>query len=143
MHGESESEVGAPVGGWSPDGRLLLVLADDETARVLDVVTGVEVSRLKGHKAPAGSSSTEATWSSNGSKAATFGNDKTVPLWDAGTGPAIATVVGHTRWFSSVVWSPGGSRLLTTQSDGTTRIDDAWAGAQVPNLKVEKGVTVR
>ena len=46
---------------------------------------------------------------------------------------------GHTKYVTSVSWSPDGSRIATASRDGTARVWDAASGAEALTLKGHTG----
>jgi len=55
------------------------------------------------------------------------------------TPPAHFTYRGHTRYVSSVAWSPDGQRIASASGDGTVQVWDAYTGAHVLTYRGHKG----
>ncbi|MFI9202804.1 WD40 repeat domain-containing protein [Streptomyces sp. NPDC053048] len=65
-------------------------------------------------------------YSLDGRTLATAGADGTVRLWDTKTHRPIATLTGHTKGVTGVVFSPDGRTVATTSADRTIRL---WSAA--------------
>ena len=63
---------------FSPDGRQVVTVSSDRTARLWEVASGKEIAVLKGHDGPVWS----AAFSPNGRQVVTASGDKTARLWD-------------------------------------------------------------
>jgi WD40 repeat protein len=114
---------GADVEGvaFSPDGRLLAMALDDETAVLWDAATGERTAVLKGHDGRV----RHVAFAPDGKTLATAGSrDRVVALWDAATGKRLATGEGHTADVSAVLFAPDGKTLLSVGGDGTVRVWD-------------------
>jgi tRNA A-37 threonylcarbamoyl transferase component Bud32 len=115
---------------FTPDGRRLVTVSQDNTARVWDVKNGAELKVLKGHtKAVRG-----LTVLPDGRRAATAGWDGTVRLWDLDSGEQLRQYVGHSDEVWSVTCNADGSRLLTGGKDHTVRLWDVETGAELKRL---------
>jgi len=55
--------------------------------------------------------------------------------WDA----VLQTLEGHTRWVTSVAFSPDGKQVVSGSSDETVRLWDAATGALLQTLKGHSG----
>jgi len=115
LSGHSESLYSV---AWSPGGKRLATGSHDNTAKVWDAETGMELLTLSGHT---GSVSSVA-WSLDGKRLATGSWDNTAKVWDAETGMELLTLSGHTGSVSSVAWSLDGKRLATGSWDNTARV---------------------
>ena len=60
---------------------------------------------------------------------------RAVILRSAANGQTIATLAGHSRVVSRLVFDAAGTRLLTTSYDGLAKIWDAHTGATVATLR--------
>jgi tetratricopeptide (TPR) repeat protein len=116
---------------FSPDGRRVVTVSEDGTARVWDAGTGEAVTPALKH---AGGVS-RASFSPDGQLLVTAGGD-TAQVWDAITGEPVTPPLKHKASIQEVAFSPDGRRVVTAGSDGTARVWDAGTGEAVtPALK--------
>jgi WD40 repeat protein len=115
----------------SADGRRVLTGADDFTARLWDVQTGMTLHTFSGHTDQVRS----VALSSDGRRAVTGSMDNTARLWDAETGQVLRTFTGHTLYINSVALSNDGRRLLTASGDSTARLWDVETGKTLQTFK--------
>ncbi len=109
---------------FSPDGRRLLTISRDHTARVWETRTGNLISTLR-HNANVPS----AQFSPNGQLVATACEDKLARIWDLNTGQSLPLIHEGIVWL--VRFSPDSSKLVTAGWDGTARIWDAKTGIEL------------
>src|SRR4029434_10715980 len=72
----------------SPDGQTLASTSADKTVKIWNVVTGREITTLRGHTDDIG----VVEFAPDGKELATASSDKTVKLWDAVTWRELVTV---------------------------------------------------
>ncbi len=123
--------IGLPREPFSPDGRSVVVLRQDDTAAVWQIEGPREVAILDGHAAPL----TDASFSPDGRRVATAANDKTAVVWDAATAKKIARLEGHEKAVREVRFSADGTRTLTIGEDRTVRVWDAASGGGIATLR--------
>ncbi|KIM34762.1 hypothetical protein M413DRAFT_33045 [Hebeloma cylindrosporum] len=87
---QTDSEVKAIA--YSSDGNYIVSGSDDNSVRVWDALTGVELKQLNGHT----SQVTSVAFSSDGSHIVSGSWDKSVRVWDALTGAELKQLNGHT-----------------------------------------------
>ena len=112
---------GVNSAGFSPDGSLIVTSSGDQTAKVWDARSGVEVRTLKGHTAGV----TSASFSPDGARIVTASHDKTAKLWDARSGALVLTLKGRAAGVTSASFSPDGVRIVTGSVDAAAIVWDA------------------
>jgi WD40 repeat protein len=118
---------------FSADGRLMVTVGADGTARVWNATTGTQLVTFGAHVST-------ARFSPDGSQVVvTASMDKTARVWDAKTGSQQAVLSGHEGAVWSAEWSPDGSRIATASSDKTARVWDAKTGSQQAVLSGHEG----
>jgi WD40 repeat protein len=101
---------------FSPDGRSVLAVWMDYTARVWDLGTGQALMQPLRHSGFVDS----AQFSSDGQRVVTASWDKTARVWDARTGQPLSEPLRHNGAVRSAQFSPDGRRVVTiTQSTVT------------------------
>lgn len=128
--------VGLPREPFSPDGKSIVVLRQDDTAAVWQIEGPREIVILDGHSAPP----TDASFSPDGKRVATAAKDKTVVVWDAATAKKIVKLEGHEKAIDQVGFSPDGARILTVGRDRTVRVWDAASGGAIATLRHQADV---
>ncbi len=118
---------------FSPNGKFLASLGDDNTVILLDVDSGLLTRTLTGH-APGVQSVPfpgvqSVAFSPDGKFLASGGNDKTVQLWDVDSGALRQTLTGHADAIESIAFSPDGKLLASGGGDKTVKLWDAGSGA--------------
>jgi WD40 repeat protein len=132
---------------FSPDGSRLASAADDNTARIWDVATGLEQLRVTHGHVPrplasltSRSSVKAVAFSPDGTRLATASVDKTARIWDATTTGLQQLQVRHDDSVGAVAFSPDGTRLATASKDKTARIWDARTGQQQLQVRHDDSV---
>jgi WD40 repeat protein/tetratricopeptide (TPR) repeat protein len=111
---------------FSPDGRHLLVMSTDQTARVWDAASGVPSSPPLTHGGPL----RLATFSPNGRHMLTVSDDRTVRLWDLTNLPTSCPPLKHAYGVMEAIFSPDASQVLTI-GNGEVQVFDAGTGRRV------------
>jgi WD40 repeat protein len=109
----------------SPDGRRFLAGDRENTVRLWDVDSGVELARLR-VETPAGGSAPEIlclAFAPDGRRAA-GGGLGWLRLWELDTFTQLQAFQGHTARVTSVAFSPDGARLLSASSDPVGGLDN-------------------
>ena len=133
----NDKPVAALVDAWfSPDGAQLVTVGTDDKVRVWSVATGESVSDH-----PYAGTMTALALSSDGTQVVVAGKEGVVSIRDAASGQVLATMVGHTRPASTLVFSGDGTRLATGSDDETARVWDVTTGRQLAVLPHEGAVT--
>lgn len=115
---------------FAPDGRRLVTVSDDQTARVWDAQTGASLFELRGHQRPV----RFAAFSRDGRYVVTTSLDKTARVWEVATGREVAVLEGHSENVLRATFSPDGGLVATASADNTARVWDARSGRQIHNL---------
>ena len=108
-------ESPVPSVEYSPDGRMIATVSQDETVRLWDAVAGKLIMTLEGH--------TDEVWgvafSPDGKTLASVGDDKVALLWDVQTGDLKIKTEELDDLLWGVAFSPDGIRrwrsALTTE----------------------------
>jgi WD40 repeat protein len=97
------------------DGRRLATASADQTVRILDARTGVEVARL-----PHEASVTSVSFSPDGALLATT-SGAAARLWDLVTRTEVV-LLSHREEVGATAFSPDGTAMATASSDGAVRV---------------------
>ncbi|MBW4472485.1 MAG: caspase family protein [Stenomitos rutilans HA7619-LM2] len=109
---------------FSPDGRTLLGVGNDQTIYVWDVSSRKLLQRLQGHE----DIIEQAQFSPDSQRVLSASRDRTARIWHIGSGKLMATLY-HRDVISSAHFSPDGQLVAISSWDGTARILDAATGA--------------
>ena len=113
----------------SPDESKIISGSDDNTIRVWDASTGIEIlTPLRGHDG----SITSIAFSFDGSKITSGLHDRTVRVWDASSGIEILPPLrSHRDSIYSIALSPDGSKIISGSADKTIRVWNASTGIEI------------
>ena len=114
---------------FSPDGTKIVSGSDDNTIRIWDVKTGLQIGKpLTGHASFVNS----VSFSPDGTKIVSGSDDETIRIWDTKTGTQIGEpLTEHTSCVNSVSFSPDGTKIASGSNDKTIRIWDVKTGLQI------------
>jgi WD40 repeat protein len=114
---------------FSPDGRHIVTVYHDGTARLWEASTGKQLVHMK-----VPDETTDAEFSPDGQRIVTAGGDGTARVWEASTGRQLSQMNGHNALVISASFSPDGKQVLTTSDDHTVRVWEASTGNQVAKM---------
>jgi WD40 repeat protein len=134
--------IGHARGVWAvaltPDGRRAVSASRDNTLKVWDVQTGVELWTLSGHTEAV----TGVAISGDGRRAVSSSSDKTLRVWDLVRGREIRTLTGHSDAVPSVALTPDGARAVSASRDTTLKVWDLTTGEDVRTLTGHSGPVI-
>jgi WD40 repeat protein len=112
---------------FSPDGKSVVTISDDRTAKVWDIQSGREITTLRGHQDVL----TAVQFNPAGDRIITTSADKTARLWNAKSGQEIMKFVGHQGKIQTVRVSRDGRQMITASIDRTARLWDIQSGREI------------
>lgn len=118
------------VAACSPDGRIVASGGTDNTVKLWDQQSGLELRSLQGH--------TDAVqaiaFSPDGRLLATAGTDQQILLWDLATGRMLRRLMGHQSTVTSLAFSRDGRLLASGAMDETIRVWDPTTGRPLQKI---------
>jgi len=120
----------AETARFSPDGRQVLSVSREESARIWDATTGRLVAMLA-HSGRILS----AHYSPDGQRIVTASADGTARVWNAMDGTRVTSLLGHTNKVHWAEFSADGRSVVTASSDMTARVWDAASGTLIRELR--------
>ena len=115
----------------SPDDRLLASASADNTIRLWDVTSGLELRALTGHRGWIKC----VAFSRDGKLIASGSNDKTIKLWDVATGRELHSLEGHLAPVESLAFSNDGRWLASGSADNNAKLWEVASAREVNTLK--------
>ena len=109
---------------FSPDGKTVLTVSSDRTARLWDASTGSPVGQPLRHKGR----TLYGTFAPDGQTVLTTSRDGEARLWDARTGALMHELSGHEGEVSHGVFSRDGKTIVTVGDDQKIRVWDVASG---------------
>src|SRR5262245_40584028 len=106
------------------DGRWLASGGADNSIRIWDLKSGLELRALLGHQSWVRSLAV----SNNSELLASGSNDRTIKLWNVSSGRETVALKGHEGAVEAVLFSPDDRWIASGSSDTTTRIWDPASG---------------
>ena len=144
-----DAESGKPVGepmrdlgevrsaSFSPDGRLIVSAAHDETF-VWDVETGKQVGSIP-HPGQGLGQDLTASFSPDGRRIVSGANGYAVRVWDAKSDNPLGKLMLHQGVVTAASFSPDGRRIVTASRDNTARVWDAESGKPIGEPMLHRG----
>jgi len=115
---------------YSPDGTMILTVATDQTARVWDSRTGVQLTPSLHHD----DGVVSGVFSHDGRRIATGTESGKIAIWDARTGEKLASSMELLGSAWSVSFSPDGKVIAAASDAGKVRTWDAATGKPLSPL---------
>jgi WD40 repeat protein len=116
----------------SPDGRLVLKINKDNTARVYDAKSGEPLTPPLAHHGEIA----YVAFNSDGERIVTASMDQTARVWDAQSGAPVSPPLRHASAVLFADFNPDGKRLVTASDDNTASVWDISSGEMlVPPLR--------
>jgi WD40 repeat protein/energy-coupling factor transporter ATP-binding protein EcfA2 len=124
---------------FSQDGRYLATAGRDHTARVWEVSTGREITRIHHGRelysgGPIFGEVKAVAFSPDGRYVASAGDDQMAYVHEALSGKRVASMAHEGGYVGAVIFSPDGSYLATASGDRTARVWKATSGEEVVRL---------
>jgi len=116
---------------FGPDHRWLATGGADNSIRLWDVDSGLELRALTGHQNWIRSLAVNG----NGDLLVSGSNDRTVKVWNVSSGRETLTLTGNEGVVEAVLLSPDGRRIISGSADRTIRVWDATSGRPLQTLK--------
>ena len=105
---------------FSPDGKYIVTASYDNTAKIWNAETGIQIGETMKHNG----SALSASFSPDGKYIVTASYDKTAKIWNAETGIQVGETMKHDGSVSSASFSPDGKYIVTASWDYTAKITE-------------------
>lgn len=120
----------------SPDGKYIVTVGFDSTAKIWEVGNNKILYSLQGHKGKVNS----AQYSPNGEYIVTASSDSTAKIWESSSRKLLYSLEGHKAGLYSAECSPNSKYIVTTSSDQTAKIWESSSGKLLHSIE---GLTIR
>lgn len=111
---------------FSPDGRYIASLSDDQKIKLWEVISGKEVRSFDGLSGRGYS----IAFSPDGRKLISS-SSQGIKMWDINTGAEIPTLPDYTQ---QIVFSPDGKQIAVTRQYNSIKLRDALTGKEIKTL---------
>lgn len=125
-------ETGGYTLAFNPDGNLLAVIGDKQSARIWDLDSDQLLHTLS-HQ---GGNIYSITFDSDGKKLVTTNANGTAKVWDALTGHELLTITVPESAMYGAIFSPNGRWLITGSDDGIARFWDLKASPVMEQISL-------
>jgi len=122
----------------SPDGRIMLVGADDHSLALWDVRTATVIRTLEGDAALP----VALAFSPDGQTALVARADRSLKLWTLATGKPLRALARDNAVSLSLAFSPDGHTALAGRNDNTLRLWNIDSGEAIRTLTVRGGAEI-
>lgn len=112
------------------DGAMMVSGSSDDSVKVWDLKTGLELHTLRGHADYV----TGVAVSPDGRLAVSSSHDLTLRVWDTQEGQELLRLTGHQNWVSCVALTQDGQTAVSGSTDNTIRVWDTRSGQLLRTL---------
>lgn len=124
------SSPGTNCVAFSPNDAYIAFGCNDNTVKLLNGRTGVELKSLEGHE----STICAVAFSPDSKRVISGGLDETVKLWEIDSGQEMTELKRHTGRVNGVAFSPDGTRVVSACEDLTIKLWNAQSGQELLSL---------
>ena len=114
----------------SPNGRIIASGGVDQSVKLWDVESGLELRTLRGHSTAVQT----LAFSPDGRLLASGATDAAIHFWEVSSGRIVRTLQGHELTVTSLAFSADGRTLVSGGMDQTIRVWDVETGQQRQSL---------
>ena len=119
----------------SPDGTMIATGDENNTIRVINILTGDEIASFNHN----GRFISDVSFSHKGDRLATAGRDYSARVWDIASGDEVAHF-SHGGAVFSIDFSPDDTKIVTGSHDTTARIWEIESGKEIARFEHESAV---
>ena len=119
---------------FTPDGKYIAFGGGAGTIHLVELESGKEVQKFKGHK----NSVESLDITSNGNLLVSGGFDHSIKIWDIFSGNEVLVMTGHTNVVSSIAITHDDKYIFSGSCDGTIRQWDLKSGEEIQCFKISE-----